>query len=58
LVCLYFKDKKVSEEFFIQKAIGWALVEYSTYNPNGVLLYVEKTNLKLFNRKEALRKLI
>lgn len=49
---------KESKEFFIQKAIGWALREYGRYNPNGVILYVENTNLKPLSKKEALRKLI
>lgn len=49
---------KESKEFFIQKAIGWALREYGAYNPNGVLHYVENTNLKPLSKKEALRKLI
>lgn len=46
---------KHSREFFIQKAIGWALRDYSRFNPNGVKLYVESTNLKPLSLKEALR---
>ncbi|CAM3864506.1 DNA alkylation repair protein [Flavobacterium branchiophilum] len=46
---------KTSKEFFIQKAIGWALREYSRYNPNGVLNYVADTNLKPLSKREALR---
>lgn len=46
---------KHSKEFFIQKAIGWALRDYSRFNPNGVKLYVESTNLKPLSLKEALR---
>lgn len=49
---------KESKEFFIQKAIGWALREYATYNPSAVKNYVENTNLKPLSRKEALRKII
>lgn len=49
---------KESKEFFIQKAIGWALREYGRYNPNGVIHYVENTNLKPLSKKEALRKII
>ena len=49
---------KNSNEFFIQKAIGWALREYATYNPRAVLEYVENTNLKKLSHKEAIRKLI
>ena len=46
---------KHSSEFFIQKAIGWALRDYSRFNPNGVKNYVESTNLKPLSQREALR---
>ena len=46
---------KHSKEFFIQKAIGWALRDYSRFNQNGVKEYVESTNLKPLSQKEALR---
>jgi 3-methyladenine DNA glycosylase AlkD len=46
---------KESKEFFIQKAIGWALRDYSRFNPNGVTEYVNSTNLKPLSKKEALR---
>ena len=49
---------KNSDEFFIQKAIGWALREYGTYNPKAVIEYVNSTNLKPLSKREALRKLI
>jgi 3-methyladenine DNA glycosylase AlkD len=49
---------KHSNEFFIQKAIGWALREHGNYNPNGVIEYVNSTNLKPLSQREALRKLI
>ncbi|OOV25950.1 hypothetical protein BXU11_14960 [Flavobacterium sp. LM5] len=51
-VCEHFK---VSNEFFIQKAIGWALREYSKINPIAVQNYVTSTNLKPLSKKEALR---
>lgn len=46
---------KDSNEFFIQKAIGWALRDYSRFNPKGVETYVNSTNLKPLSRREALR---
>lgn len=46
---------KESKEFFIQKAIGWALRDYSRFNPNGVKEYVNSTNLKPLSQREALR---
>jgi len=44
-----------SNEFFIQKSIGWALREYSKVNPPEVLRYTESTELKPLSRREALR---
>ena len=49
---------KQSTEFFIQKAIGWALREYGSVNPTAVLDYVNSTNLKPLSKKEAIRKII
>jgi 3-methyladenine DNA glycosylase AlkD len=46
---------KHSNEFFIQKAIGWALRDYSRFNPSGVTAYVNSTNLKPLCSREALR---
>jgi 3-methyladenine DNA glycosylase AlkD len=46
---------KESKEFFIQKAIGWALRDYSRFNPTGVTEYVNSTNLKPLSQREALR---
>lgn len=46
---------KESKEFFIQKAIGWALRDYSRFNPSGVKEYVNSTNLKPLSKREALR---
>ncbi|MEW5677104.1 DNA alkylation repair protein [Flavobacterium enshiense] len=48
---------KVSKEFFIQKAIGWALRDYSRFNPKGVTDFVAKTDLKPLSKREALRNL-
>ena len=44
-----------SNEFFIQKAIGWALREYAKTNPKAVIKFVIKTNLKPLSKKEALK---
>lgn len=48
------KHKK-SNEFFIQKAIGWALREYGKTNPDAVKKFVINANLKLLSYKEALK---
>jgi 3-methyladenine DNA glycosylase AlkD len=49
---------KNSTEFFIQKAIGWALREYGKSNPKAVQEYVENTDLKPLSTKEALRNIL
>jgi 3-methyladenine DNA glycosylase AlkD len=47
-----------SNEFFIQKAIGWALREYAKTNPNWVVALVSEIELKPLSRREALKHLI
>lgn len=44
-----------SKEFFIDKAIGWILREYSKINPKWVVDFVEKTALSNLSKREALR---
>lgn len=44
-----------SKEFFIQKAIGWALREYTKTNPTAVQRFVAETRLKPLSKREALR---
>lgn len=46
-----------SKEFFIQKAIGWALREYAKTNPEAVKNFVKNTNLKPLSTREALKNL-
>lgn len=46
-----------SEEFFIQKAIGWVLREYAKTNPKSVRAFAEETKLKPLSRREALKNL-
>lgn len=53
-ICQKFKDSK---EFFIQKAVGWALRTYSYFNPEGVTEFVANTDLKPLSKREALRNL-
>lgn len=47
-----------SDEFFIQKAIGWALREYGKADPKDVLKFVKSAQLKPLSRKEAIRNII
>ena len=44
-----------SKEFFINKAIGWALREYSKTNPEFVKNYVEHNDLNPLSKREALK---
>ncbi len=44
-----------SSEFFINKAIGWILREYSRINPQWVQDFVHQTDLSNLSKKEALR---
>ncbi len=44
-----------SKEFFIRKAIGWALREYSKTNPEAVKKFVSEAPISEFSKKEALK---
>lgn len=44
-------------DFFVRKAIGWALREYSQTDPEAVRSFVESHRLAPLSRKEALRRL-
>ena len=44
-----------SQEFFINKAVGWVLREYSKTNPTWVVAFVEKHPLHSLSKREALR---
>lgn len=46
---------KNSREFFIQKAIGWALREYAKTNPEAVKIFVSNAGLQPLSKKEALK---
>ena len=51
----YCEQMKESQEFFIQKAIGWALREYSKTDATAVVNFVLNTDLAKFSKKEALK---
>ncbi len=44
-----------SKEFFIQKAIGWALRDYGRFHPEAVKKFVKEHALKPLSQKEALK---
>jgi 3-methyladenine DNA glycosylase AlkD len=48
-------QNKASQEFFIQKAIGWALREYSKVAPDAVQDFVASTPLAPLSQREALK---
>ena len=44
-----------SKEFFIQKAIGWALREYSKTDPEAVQQFIESENLAPLSKREGMK---
>jgi 3-methyladenine DNA glycosylase AlkD len=46
-----------SDEFFVQKAIGWALRDYARTDSEYVRRFVRKHELKPLSRREALKRL-
>ena len=44
-----------SKEFFIAKAIGWALREYAYINPESVYAFVQSTPMQPLSKREALK---
>lgn len=57
LLSRYILHCKDSKEFFIRKAIGWALREYSKTNPEWVKQFVSKNKLHPLSEREALKRL-
>lgn len=44
-----------SKEFFINKAIGWSLRQYTRVDPDGVRAFVAETPLAPLSAREALK---
>lgn len=55
LLSKYILQVNDSNEFFLQKVIGWVLREYSKTNPKWVIDFCDKNDLKPLSRREALR---
>ena len=53
LLYRYILQNKESKEFFIQKAIGWALREYSKKNPESVKQFIEANELPKLSVREG-----
>ncbi len=55
LLVQYISSLKESKEFFVQKAIGWVLREYSKTNPSWVKRFLKSTTLQPLSTREALK---
>lgn len=53
LLYRYIKQNSESKEFFIQKAIGWALREYSKTNPESVKQFIADNELPKLSVREG-----
>jgi len=56
LLSRYILNQAGSKEFFIQKAIGWSLREFSKSNPAWVIQFVKQHKLSSLSKKEALKR--
>ncbi|MFZ1786396.1 MAG: DNA alkylation repair protein [Ferruginibacter sp.] len=57
LLATYILRHTRSKEFFIQKAIGWALREYSKTDPAWVIKFVASHQLAPLSQREALKRI-
>ncbi len=55
LLFAYLEPHLDSNEFFIQKAIGWALRQYARVNPAAVRAFVQQHEMAPLSRREAQR---
>ena len=55
LLCDIIRENLGSQEFFINKAIGWALRQYTRIDPQGVRDFVAATPLNPLSAREALK---
>ncbi|RJP46957.1 MAG: DNA alkylation repair protein [Anaerolineaceae bacterium] len=57
LLCEIVRENLGSKEFFINKAIGWALRQYARTDPKAVKKFVKTTDLHPLSRREAMKHL-
>lgn len=55
LLYSFILNHSASKEFFIQKAIGWALREYSKTNKDAVIAFIHNHDLKPLSKREGLK---
>jgi len=55
LLCDIIRENLDSKEFFINKAIGWALRQYARTDPKAVRIFVKATPLHPLSRREAMK---
>lgn len=55
LLCAIICENLGSQEFFINKAIGWSLRQYTRVDPDGVRTFVAETPLHPLSAREALK---
>ncbi len=47
MLCEFCRRRMAEMDFWIRKAIGWALGEYSKTNPNSVRNFVEENQVRM-----------
>jgi 3-methyladenine DNA glycosylase AlkD len=57
LLCDIIRENLNSNEFFINKAIGWSLRQYARVDPKAVKKFVKSTPLHPLSRREAMKHL-
>jgi 3-methyladenine DNA glycosylase AlkD len=57
LLCDIIRENLDSKEFFINKAIGWALRQYARTDPKAVRIFVKATPLHPLSRREAVKQI-
>jgi len=57
LLCDIIRENLDSKEFFINKAIGWALRQYARIDPNAVKKFIQSTPLHALSKREAMKHL-
>ena len=55
LLCEIIRENLDSQEFFINKAIGWSLRQYARIDPKAVKKFVRSTPLHPLSRREAMK---